>query len=315
MGISYLAGQSRVSPFSVDSTAIYQKRQHLILYGGVGIYTSLSTGLYFTWYKQYDQGPFHLFNDYGEWENIDKLGHVYSNYLQSDFMYQSLRWSGYSENKSILYGALSGLAFQTTIEVMDGFSSAWGFSLSDMAANFIGVGSFALQQKHWGEQRFRFKMSSWPKSYSQEMFSSETGIFETTLFARTQSLFGSHGLERFLKDYNAQTLWLSVNPKSFFPDSKFPSWLNIAVGYGADNMFGGFKNQWELNDENFIIDHSVYPRTRQYVLALDYDLSKIKTKSPFWKTILGALNAFKFPAPAIEYTSEGDFNFHLIFKN
>ena len=42
-----------------------------------------------------------------------------------------------------------------------------------------------------------------------------------------------------LKDYNAQTYWFSANLKSFFPEIKFTAWLNVAVGYGAEGMFGG----------------------------------------------------------------------------
>ena len=47
-----------------------------------------------------------------------------------------------------------------------------------------------------------------------------------------------------LKDYNGQTYWLSANLKSFFPGSNIPPWLNVAIGYGADGMFGGFENKW-----------------------------------------------------------------------
>ena len=45
------------------------------------------------------------------------------------------------------------------IEVMDGFSTHWGFSKGDMLANIIGTGLFAAQQKWWGEQRMSLKFS------------------------------------------------------------------------------------------------------------------------------------------------------------
>src|SRR5690606_39292104 len=38
---------------------------------------------------------------------------------------------------------------------------------------------------------------------------------------------------RLLKDYNAQTYWLSVDADKFFT---FPKWLNVAVGYGVADM-------------------------------------------------------------------------------
>lgn len=298
-----------------SNDSIYEKRQKLILYGGSAIYGSLSTGLYLTWYKQYDQSAFHFFNDAGEWRNMDKAGHAFSGYLQSDFMYQSLRWAGVKERKAIWYGVAAGMAFQTTIEVMDGFSTQWGFSVTDMISNVVGVSTFAIQQKQWGEQRIRFKMSSWPKSYSNTKFKSESGLFESSIQSRSEELFGSSFTERFLKDYNAQTIWLSVNVSDFMPKNSFPEWLSIALGYSAENMFGGFSNSWELNDDNISIDHVTNPRYGQFILALDYDLSKIKTKSPFVKTLLGALNGLKFPAPAIEYNTLGELNFYLIFTN
>ena len=59
------------------------------------------------------------------------------------------------------------------------------------------------------------------------------------------------GVERMLKDYNGQTYWLSANLKSFFQGSNIPAWLNVAVGYGADGMFGGFENKWIDEDHGF----------------------------------------------------------------
>jgi len=324
LGICYVYSQENQIVASTKDSVLkkqqheepyHEKRQKLLLYGGSAIYGSLSAGLYFTWYKQYDQSKFHFFNDMGEWRNMDKAGHVFSGYLQSDFMYHSLRWAGVDENKSIWYGAAAGIAFQSTIEIMDAFSTEWGFSVSDMISNGIGVGAFALQQKNWGEQRIRFKMSSWPKAYSEESFPSETGLFQSSINDRSNSLFGNSYTERFLKDYNAQTIWMSVNLRSFFRDSSIPSWLNVAVGYSGENLFGGFSNSWKIDNENISVDIDEYPRHGQFLLALDYDLSKIKTNSKFLKTVLGVSNGFKFPAPAIEYNTLGELNFHLVFTN
>src|SRR5436309_15383056 len=103
-----------------------------------------------------------------------------------------------------------------------------------------------------------------------------------------------------LKDYNAQTYWLSGNLKSFFRQSNLPTWLNVSFGYGADGMFGGFENKWTDGVE---INRSDIPRRRQFYLAPDIDLTKIKTKNKFLRTGLFFLNSFKFPTPAIEYTS------------
>ena len=88
-----------------------------------------------------------------EWKQVDKVGHIYTAYLQGVLCYKGAQWVGLSEGQSIATGIICGSLFQTTIEVMDGFSTQWGFSIGDFAANALGVGAFALQQKYWGEQR------------------------------------------------------------------------------------------------------------------------------------------------------------------
>ena len=103
-----------------------------------------------------------------------------------------------------------------------------------------------------------------------------------------------------MKDYNAQTYWLSFNLKSFFKKSNLPDWLSVAVGYGAQDMYGA---RWDgILDQNGLLafpeDH--FQRYRQWYLAPDIDLTKIKTKSKFLKTALFVLNTFKFPTPSLE---------------
>ncbi len=116
-----------------------------------------------------------------------------------------------------------------------------------------------------------------------------------------------------LKDYNVQAYWASINIKSFAPNSSWPSWLNVALGYGADNMYGGFENKW--TDKNGVqFDLSSLKRQRQFYLALDYDLRKINIKNHSLKALLNTLNIYKFPAPAIEYNTVEGFKFHLLLK-
>lgn len=273
-------------------------------------YTSFSAGLYITWYKQYPTEGFHTFDDMAEWKQVDKVGHIYTAYLQGVLCYKGAQWVGLSEGQSIATGIICGGLFQTTIEVMDGFSSEWGFSVGDFAANTIGIGAFALQQKNWGEQRIIFKESSWARSYSNDPISSVSGEATTSLDLRAKNLFGSGFLEKYLKDYNGQTYWASINVHSFLPESNtFPKWLNVAVGYGAQGLWGGFENQWEEDNQRYELD---LPRYRQWYLSLDVDLTKIDTDNYFLKTILSVLNIIKVPAPAIEINTEGQIKLHLL---
>jgi len=193
---------------------------------------------------------------------------------------------------------------------MDGFSAEWGFSLGDLAANTIGTAGFALQQKYWGEQRIILKQSSWARNYSDNPISSVSGGASSSLDRRANNLFGSGFFEKYLKDYNGQTYWASFNIHSFLPvDNTIPKWLNVAVGYGAQNLWGGFENQWAEDEQQYELD---LPRYRQWYLSLDMDLSKIDTDNYFLKTLLSVFNIIKIPAPAIEYSLQEGIKFHII---
>ncbi len=293
----------------------FDQRRFNIALGATGVtFTTFAIGLNNVWYAQYEREGFHLFNDWHEWQQMDKAGHAYTSYIQSHLWYQGSRWTGLEENKSIMIGAIAGTLFQSTVEVLDGFSTEWGFSLGDMGFNMVGVSSFWLQQKYWGDQRIKFKMSSFPKSYETGMLQSAGGDFyPSSLDERANQLFGENYLTSFLKDYNAQTIWTSISVASFLhKDSRWPDWLNIAIGYGAENMYGGFENRWKISDENFMLSETEYPRYRQFYLALDLDLDRFKPKSHFLRTLFSILNVFKTPSPAVEITTRGEVLFHFI---
>lgn len=301
--------------FFEPSPHLNQKRLHFAIGSAAITYTGFSIGLYQTWYRQYPSESFHFFNDWNEWQNVDKAGHIFSAHMQASLLYKSARWTGLSESESVLWASvLSGIS-QSTIEVMDAFSSQWGFSVSDFGANLAGIGLFAAQQKAWQDQRIIMKVSNWPNDY--ESIFHDRSINEISLLdftSRADQLYGTQYPERYLKDYNAQTIWISANINSFFPEAPTPSWLNLAVGYGAANMLGGFKNEWSLESDQFIsIDEVSFPRHQQFYLALDVDFNRIKTRSPFLKTMFSLLNLLKAPSPAIEINSLGEFRFHLVF--
>jgi hypothetical protein len=254
-----------------------------------------------TWYKNYPHTSFHTFNDSKEWLQVDKLGHAWSAYNSGRASTALWRWAGLSDKKAALIGGLSGTAYLTVIELLDAHSSKWGWSWGDMGANILGSGLFLSQQLMWNEQRVQLKFSFHHKSYG-----------ETQLEQRADDLFGKSWYERMLKDYNAQTYWLSANMKSFFRQSNLPAWLNVSVGYGADGMFGGFENQWTDKLGNTISRYDV-PRRRQIYLAPDIDFTKIKTNKKLLRTAFSLLNAFKFPAPALQYSSGGKWKAYFLY--
>lgn len=268
---------------------------------------SYSTAMYSLsnfWYSQYEQSAFHFYNDNGEWNQMDKAGHVWTTYAESMYMTGIYRWTGMKDKKAVWIGGLLGWSFQASIEVLDGFSERWGASPGDLIANTAGSALFISQELLWQEQKFQLKFSSHFNSYDE---------FDPAVKERVDNLYGTSYSEKLLKDYNAQTYWLSFNPFHLKKDSqsKFPKWLNVSLGYGANNIFGGFENTWE--NEGQMFDRTFLPRERQYYLSLDIDWSKIKTRYKFVNVLIKSLNIFKFPAPALRINSNGDSRFHLIY--
>ena len=252
------------------------------------------------WYANYPRESFHFFNDWSEWQQMDKMGHLWTTYQISRVSGDIWRWTGINEKKAVWLGGVSGLAYQSIIEILDGFSSKWGFSWGDMSMNIAGAATYVSQQLIWKDQRIQIKFSYFPYNYPPEFT------------ARANDLFGEGGLERILKDYNSQTYWLNANLRSFIPQSRIPRWLNISIGYNARLMLGGTENVW--TDENGTeIDRSDVERYRRFFLSVDVDLTRIQTKKKWLKSVFSLFNSIKVPAPALEWNTRGQFIFHGIY--
>ncbi|MCU7549168.1 YfiM family protein [Chitinophagaceae bacterium LB-8] len=250
-------------------------------YGGSLIYLNEA------WYKGYEKTGFHTFNDSKEWLQMDKVGHAWTAYNTSRATTALWRWAGLSPKKSVLLGSLSGFSYLTVIELLDGYSAKWGWSWPDIAANFTGSSLFAAQELLWGEQRIQFKYLAHQKAYPLD------------LKTRANELFGERLPERLLKDYNAQTLWLSFNLKSFIKTNALPSWLNLSIGYGAEGLYGGVENRAFDKQGNMTFNRMDIQRYRQWYLSPDVDFTKIKTNRKGVRTVLAVLNIIKVPAPAL----------------
>ena len=117
----------------------FNKTRFWVSTGAVaGIYTATVIGLNEIWYKQYPRGSFHFQDDWGEWENVDKMGHMFTAYMYSKWISDLTHWTGVPRKSADWAGFGASMLFQTTIEIMDGFSDRWGFSWSDMAFNTAG---------------------------------------------------------------------------------------------------------------------------------------------------------------------------------
>lgn len=306
---------SRLS-FWQPADTLHKTRFWLCAGGGSALYGAVSIGLYNAWYKGYELTSFHLFDDWGEWRHMDKAGHLFTAHMESTLAFKGALWTGMNRRAAMWTGFGVGMLLQSTVEVMDGFSAKWGFSLSDMGFNLLGSGLFLAQEAAWHEQRILMKTSYTEPRYDLEPVYSIDGQSATTLLTRARELYGISYPERFLKGYNGLTVWASVNPAAFWPKPDrptfLPQWLNVAVGYGAENLYGGFDNQWESNGATFRADPLRYPRYSQFYLSLDVDFTRIPTRSHLLKTVFSVINWIKVPAPAIEYNTMGKFRVHPV---
>lgn len=301
--------KTSITPFPVNTLFIQKThpdslsyRKWLVSGFHISSYTGTLLLLNNAWYKNYPKVALHSFNDSKEWLQMDKIGHAWSSYGLSRSSFTSWKWSGMSDKKATLLGSLSGFSFLTVIEILDGKSQKWGWSWSDMAANAFGTSLFLGQQLAWKEQRIMLKFSFHKNNYQT-----------TPLNTRADDLFGASWYERMLKDYNGQTYWLSTNLKSLNRDSHFPPWLNIAVGYGAEGMFGGFENREIRIDGSVPFDRRDIARVRQFYLSPDIDFQRLGSKNKWVKTLCFILNGFKFPAPALMLDSRGNFHAYWFY--
>ena len=257
-------------------------------------------GLSVAWYGRYERGNFRWFDDGREWNQIDKTGHIFAPYFIANWTYDMYRWAGVSNQKAAIASGILGMGFISAIEVLDGFSVKWGASWSDLAANGAGALLSSGQYLLWGEQRILLKYSLHEVQYT-----------DPELRQRAQQLYGRSFGERILKDYNGITMWLSFNLHSFNKKIK-PTWLNIAVGYGAGNMYGGFENKW-TDEIGVVHDRSDVKRYRKFLLSIDADLTRIPVRSKGLRTFLKVLNIVKLPMPALEFNTLGQFVIHPLY--
>jgi Predicted periplasmic lipoprotein (DUF2279) len=238
-----------------------------------------------TWYKDKERVPFHFYNDNSGYLQVDKFGHMFGGYVYSYNGYFGLLKLGVTRKEALCFGSTLGFILQFPIEIMDGLHKGYGFSWGDIAANTMGSALVFGQELLFKEQVVRYKFSYWESRYAK----------------RANGYLGTTTLNRILKDYNGHTYWLSMPINKIAFKQSLPPWLNIAVGYGANGMYGEFENITSY--KGVPIPSTV--RYRQYLLSLDIDLTKIKTNSKALRAVFQGLSFIKIPLPTLEFNSTG----------
>jgi len=275
-----------------DTTQINRKRLWTVIATETALYAGAMSYLQFVWYKDKERVPFHFYDDRLGYKQIDKMGHAYGAYLESYAGYHAMRWAGVSKSKAIWYGGTLGFFLQMPIEIWDGLYKGWGFSWSDVAANSAGALLVMSQAALWDAQHIKYKFTFAPSPYA----------------AMANGYLGT-GFNQLLNDYNGHTYWLSGGLYHFFPDFGIPKWLNISVGYSAGGMFGEFANR---NSYGGVLIPETQ-RYRQFLLSLDIDWTKIKTKSKFWNGFFQVMFPVKLPFPALEWNTKNEWRMHGVY--
>ena len=234
------------------------------------------------WYASYGTENFHFFNDSKQWMQMDKFGHAFTGYLLTKEVNRVHTWA--AEKRQPWVGAVYALSYLSALELMDGFSSGWGFSGSDMLANGVGVG-IAFSQDHFFKRQLIIPKFSFSRS--------------TYAMVRPEIL-GSSYAEQLLKDYNGQTYWLSLPIATFLNLPKGFKWICISVGYGCDAKLVGSQNAW-----------NGFNARRQVYLSFDIDCSSLAPRHPKLSKVLTHLNLIKVPFPSLEFSSDKT-RFHWI---
>ena len=232
-----------------------------------------------------DEGShFHFENDFHYAKNLDKLGHFASGVAMGELFYEGYYWTGMSERNAYLFAGTSAFLTHVAIDVKDGYSPEWGFSVFDVL--FGSLGGFYPMAKRYIPifKYFDLKFSYWKNS---------DAYFDDSRRRGSSAIFTD--------DYCNQTYWISFKIYRFLPNTArkyYPEWLALALGISInEDVFhlkpggkdGHYKGRYEL------------------YLALDYDLESFRPHARWARTLIKSLNYFKLPAPAIQFLPDVKF--------
>ena len=246
-------------------------------------YASSLVALNGVWYKEFPKSKFHFFNDGLNWLQMDKFGHVFSGYMLSQKTGDLFRWSGLKKSYPWI-GFGIGMSYLGALEFMDAYSLGWGFSTYDVLANFSGGALYLSQELIFKRQLVLPKFSFFPSKYA----------------AYRPEVLGKNFPEQLLKDYNGQTYWFSFPIGGFAPSVKKMNWLCLSLGYSVDQKLVG--------DQDAYLD---FRASRQFLVSLDIDLTRLPIKNPTLKKVLAQLNMIKIPFSAI-MIQQGNLSFKPI---
>lgn len=232
----------------------------------VGTDLAVMAGLNQLWYSGYERTGFHWHNDWPNWKQQDKLGHLVTAWHIARVFGAYGTWTGLSPKQAGWYGFGVSALFQTQIEVLDGFSEAWGASWGDLLFNTVGgaLGGLQTADPRWEAVTIKY-------SYHRSPFEDPT-----------ENYIGNA-----LKDYDGISYWLVVRPHELGATG-WPQWLGLSLGHSADGLAEALPT-------------AASPHQRVWFVGLDLDvLRTVRWPKPWMGTVAGILSFIRIPAPALE---------------
>jgi hypothetical protein len=259
---------SRSIPAQIDP--LNREINYTALAGVGGITLGIGIGVHIyqanAWWQN-QSSRFRIVNDweYALW--LDKMGHFFGSALIAHGLSAGFEAANVDLERSAIYGAIGAFAFETFVEIEDGFGPQWGFSPGDFAANFLGalytVGQYYIPTLKHIQPRVSY--------YPSEKYRN-----------------GEHK-GNIIDDYAGQKYWMAFRMKELLPESisdYWPSFLMLSVGMGLRDWdgYGGGK--------------------QDIFIALDLDAETLPLHGPVWQFVKNTLNFIHFPMPGIRISPD-----------
>ena len=190
----------------------------------VGIYGASS------WWEDGFSGSFHTFNEGWFGQNTyeggaDKAGHAYSTYVITRLLTRAFEAVGNDPGRALRLGTWTSLGVMTGIEVIDGFSKKYSFSIEDVVMNAAGA-AFAVLS---------------------EVVPSVDALLDFRLLYQKPDNAQQAGATQPLSDYSGQTflLVMKVDGVPRLREVPVVRYVEFEVGYNAR---GYESNDGTLND-------------------------------------------------------------------
>ena len=96
-----ILAQTDSSHFLQPSDTLNKSRRNFVIITEASLATMSLIGLNELWYNDFERSKFRTIDDFDEWLQLDKFGHVYSSYHLGRIGAEALNWSGVSKKDQL----------------------------------------------------------------------------------------------------------------------------------------------------------------------------------------------------------------------